>query len=90
MQRTPPSSARSSAEPRRSSGRRLHDAALVKQEVWALLITHYAVRAFITEAADDLGADPDRYSFTRAINVIRRQVLNQAAISPLRTPQIDA
>jgi len=63
---------------------------LVKQEVWALLITHYAVRAFITEAADDLGADPDRYSFTRAINVIRRQVLNQAAISPLRTPQIDA
>lgn len=60
---------------------------LVKQEVWALLITHYAVRAFITEAADDLGADPDRYSFTRTINVIRRQVLNQAAFSPLNTPE---
>jgi hypothetical protein len=56
---------------------------LVKQEIWALLITHYAVRVFITEAADDLGADPDRYSFTRTINVIRRQVLNQAALSPL-------
>jgi hypothetical protein len=60
---------------------------LIKQEVWALLITHYAVRAFIAEAADDLGADPDRYSFTRTINVIRRQVLNQAAISPLSTPE---
>src|SRR5664279_2333982 len=45
---------------------------LVKQEIWALLITHYAVHVFITEAADDLGADPDRYSFTRTINVIRR------------------
>jgi Insertion element 4 transposase N-terminal/Transposase DDE domain len=63
---------------------------LVRQEVWALLITHYAVRAFITEAADDLGADPDRYSFTRTINVIRRQVLNQAALSPLNTPQSDS
>ncbi|MGH8571566.1 MAG: IS4 family transposase [Gammaproteobacteria bacterium] len=63
---------------------------LVKQEIWALLITHYAVRAFITEAADDLGADPDRYSFTRTINVIRRQVLNQAAISPLGASTRDA
>lgn len=59
---------------------------LVRQEIWALLITHYAVRAFITEAADDLDADPDRYSFTRTINIIRRQVLNQAALSPLNTP----
>lgn len=58
---------------------------LVKQEIWALLITHYATQVFITEAADELGADPDRYSFTDTINIIRRQVLNQAAISPLTT-----
>ena len=58
---------------------------LVKQEIWAMLITHYATQVFITEAADELGADPDRYSFMRTINVIRRQVLNQAAISPLTT-----
>jgi hypothetical protein len=38
---------------------------------------------FITEAADELGYDPDRYSFTKAINIIRSQVLNQAAFSPL-------
>jgi hypothetical protein len=58
---------------------------LVKQEVWGLLITHYATQVFITEAADELGADPDRYSYVSTINIIRRQVLNQAAISPLIT-----
>jgi Insertion element 4 transposase N-terminal/Transposase DDE domain len=58
---------------------------LVEQEIWALLITHYATQVFITEAADELGADPDRYSFMTTINIIRRQVLNQAAISPLTT-----
>jgi hypothetical protein len=58
---------------------------LVKQEIWGLLITHYATQVFITEAADELGADPDRYSYVSTINIIRRQVLNQAAISPLRT-----
>jgi hypothetical protein len=58
---------------------------LVEQEIWALLITHYATQVFITQAADELGADPDRYSFMNTINIIRRQVLNQAAISPLTT-----
>ena len=29
-----------------------------------------------------LGADPDRCSYVSTINIIRRQVLNQAAISP--------
>src|SRR5664279_1513145 len=55
---------------------------LVKQEIWGLLITHYATQVFITEAADELGADPDRYSYVSTINIIRRQVLNQAAIFP--------
>ncbi|MET3808746.1 hypothetical protein ABIB25_005776 [Nakamurella sp. UYEF19] len=31
---------------------------LVKQEIWSLLITHYATQVFITEAADELGSDP--------------------------------
>jgi Insertion element 4 transposase N-terminal/Transposase DDE domain len=55
---------------------------LVRQEIWALLLTHYAVRSFMREAADDLGEDPDRLSFIRSIRVIRRQVLNQAGFSP--------
>jgi Insertion element 4 transposase N-terminal/Transposase DDE domain len=55
---------------------------LVRQEIWALLLAHYAVRSFMREAADDLELDVDRLSFTRSINVIRRQVTNQAGFSP--------
>ena len=55
---------------------------LVRQEVWALLLAHYAVRSFMREAADDLDEDADRISFIRSIRVIRRQVLNQAGFSP--------
>lgn len=55
---------------------------LVRQEIWALLLTHYAVRAFMREAADDVGIDADRLSFIRSIRVIRRQVENQAGFSP--------
>jgi hypothetical protein len=55
---------------------------LVRQEIWALLLTHYAVRDFMRQAADDIGEDDDRISFMRTIRVIRRQVLNQAGFSP--------
>jgi Insertion element 4 transposase N-terminal/Transposase DDE domain len=58
---------------------------LVRQEIWALLLVHYAVRSFMREAADDIGVDPDRLSFTRSINVLRRQVHNQAGFSPSET-----
>ena len=57
---------------------------LVKQEIWAYLLTHYAIRVFMAEAAEDLGEDPDRISFIRSIRVIRRQVDDQAGLSPLR------
>lgn len=63
---------------------------LVRQEIWALLLTHYAVRSFMREAADDLGEDPDRLSFIRSIRVIRRQVYNQAGFSPSATAERDA
>lgn len=57
---------------------------LVRQEIWALLLAHYAVRCFMREAADDLDdpLDPDRLSFIRSLRVIRRQVLNQVGFSP--------
>ena len=58
---------------------------LVRQEVWALLLTHYAIRAFISEAADDIDEDPDRLSFLRSLRVIRRQVTDQAGFSPSDT-----
>ena len=43
---------------------------LVRQEIWALLLVHYAVRVFMCEAADDIGDDVDHLSFLRAIRVI--------------------
>lgn len=58
---------------------------LIGQEIWALLLAHYAIRSFLREAADDVGEDIDRLSFMRAIRVIRRQVENQAGLSPLST-----
>jgi hypothetical protein len=55
---------------------------LVKQEIWALLLTHYAIRHIMKDAADTIGTDPDDLSFIRSYRAIRRQVTNQAAFSP--------
>lgn len=60
---------------------------MVLQELYGLLITHYGVRQLMTEAADQAEIDPDRLSFTRSLNVIRRQVTSQAGFSPSETPQ---
>ncbi len=57
---------------------------MVRQEVWGLFLTHYAIRAFMTEAADTAEIDPDRLSTIRAINIIRRTVTDGAGFSPLR------
>jgi hypothetical protein len=62
---------------------------LIRQEIWALLLVHYAVRAFMHEAADDIGEDADRLSFIRSLRVIRRQVSNQAGFSPSPPPRRD-
>ena len=58
---------------------------LVRQELWGLLLAHYAIRSLMTEAAGSAGLDPDRLSFIRSINVVRRQVTDQAAFSPRTT-----
>lgn len=55
---------------------------MIEQEVWALLLTHYAIRHLMHEAADQADIDPDRLSFMRSLRVIRRQVTNQAGFSP--------
>jgi Insertion element 4 transposase N-terminal/Transposase DDE domain len=56
---------------------------MIRQEIWAFLLTHYAIRHLMCEAADQAGKDPDRLSFMRSLRVIRRQVTGQAALSPL-------
>ena len=55
---------------------------LVKQEIWSLLLTHYAIRHVMKDAADTVGTDPDDLSFMRSYRAIRRQVTNQAGFSP--------
>ncbi|MGH3972590.1 MAG: IS4 family transposase [Pseudonocardiaceae bacterium] len=55
---------------------------LVKQEIWSLLLTHYAIRHIMKDAADTAGTDPDDLSFIRSYRAIRRQVPNQAGFSP--------
>jgi hypothetical protein len=46
--------------------------ALVEQEIWGYLLTHYAISTLICDAATAAGIDPDRVKFTRTVRVIRR------------------
>lgn len=57
----------------------------VRQEIWALLLTHYTIRHLMREAAEQADIDTDRLSFIRSFRAIRRQVNDQAAFSPLNT-----
>ena len=59
--------------------------ALVYQEAWGFLLTHFALRALMHEAA--LGAlprarDPDTVSFTHTLHVTRRTLSHVAALPP--------
>jgi hypothetical protein len=56
--------------------------ALVRQEVWGLLLAHFAVRGLMHEAALQADEDPDRLSFSHAVQVIRRKIPHFAALSP--------
>jgi hypothetical protein len=64
------------------SGLRSRSPELVRQELWGLLLAHYAIRSLMAEAAASAGLDPDRLSFMRSISLVRRQVTDQAAFPP--------
>jgi hypothetical protein len=55
---------------------------LVRQEVWGLLLAHFAVRGLMHEAALKADEDPDRLSFSHAVRVVRRKVALFAALPP--------
>jgi hypothetical protein len=63
---------------------------LVKQEVWGLLLAHYAVRGLMHEAALAGNQDPDRLSFVHAVRVVRRLLPQWAAFSPLQRVTLHA
>jgi hypothetical protein len=55
---------------------------MVRQEIWGILLAHYAIRTLMTEAAHDADIDPDRLSFTRSLRVIRREADGSADFPP--------
>lgn len=61
---------------------RSHSPEMVRQEIWALLLTHYAIRALMFEATDPDGLNPLRMSFIRTLRIVRRHVTGQAGFSP--------
>ncbi len=56
---------------------------LAYQEIDGLMLAHFAVRCLIHEAAGKSGEDPDRSSFTHAVNVMRRRIINPGAFPPV-------
>lgn len=55
---------------------------LVRQEFWGLMMTHFAVRGLMHEAALQADEDPDRLSFLHAVRVVRRKLPQFVAIPP--------
>jgi hypothetical protein len=55
---------------------------LAQQEMWGLLLAHFAIRQLMTQAAWPRGLDPDRLSFTHAVRVIKRKMPQAAAVPP--------
>ncbi|WP_436082954.1 IS4 family transposase [Pararhizobium sp. LjRoot235] len=55
---------------------------LVRQEVFGLLMAHFAIRGLMHEAALQADEDPDRLSFLHAVRVIRRKLPAFGAIPP--------
>jgi hypothetical protein len=47
---------------------------LVRQEFYGLMMTHFAVRGLMHEAALKAGENPDRLSFLHAVRVVRRKL----------------
>jgi hypothetical protein len=55
---------------------------LVLQELWGLLLAHFAIRQLMAQAAWPRGLDPDRLSFTHAVRLIKRKMPQAAAVPP--------
>jgi hypothetical protein len=60
----------------------------VIQELYGLLIAHYAVRVLMHEAAVEAQVDPDRLSFVQALEVIRNAVPEFQMVDPSEWPRL--
>jgi hypothetical protein len=55
---------------------------LVRQEFYGLMLTHFAIRGLMHEAALQAREDPDRLSYTHTVRVLRRRLPQFGAIPP--------
>jgi len=56
--------------------------ALVRQEFYGFMMTHFAIRGLMHEAALKASVDPDRLSFVHTVRVVRRKLTTQFAFPP--------
>ena len=57
--------------------------ALVRQEVWGLLLAHFAMRGLVHEATLQANEGPDRLSFSHAMDVTYRKILHFATLGEI-------
>ena len=62
----------------------------VIQELYGLLIAHYAIRFLMHEAALEANLDPDRLSFVHALEVVRGAVSEFQMVAPEQIDQLYA
>jgi Insertion element 4 transposase N-terminal/Transposase DDE domain len=55
---------------------------LVRQELYGLLMAHFAIRGLMHEAALIAELDPDRLSFLHSVRVIRRKIIASGGVPP--------
>ena len=55
---------------------------LAEQELYGLLLAHFALRRLIHDASQQVGCDPDTLSFLHTVRIVRRHVPFHAAFSP--------
>jgi hypothetical protein len=60
----------------------------VLQELYALVIAHYALRALMHEAALQVGVDPDRLSFVHALRVLQDVIPEFQMVAPGEWPRL--
>ena len=60
---------------------------LAEQEVFGLLLTHFALRRLMVQASAAVDGDPDELSFLHTVRVVRRHLPLHAAFSPSPAPQ---
>ncbi len=59
---------------------------LAEQELYGLLLAHFALRRLMHEASRQGGRDPDTLSFIHAVRIVRRHLPFHAAFSPAPAP----